>query len=336
MTVTTNTTAGTAKLAPSLAPPARRGLRGVNFRMFGGPFIGLILMVLVFSLLSPYFFTAQNFSNLLQQVAILGIMAAGATLVILIGGIDLSVAAVMAFTLMFSAWLYKNIELPFVLALVAGLLMGALIGLANGLLSTFGKIQPFVATLATMSISLGLALLITNGNTINDFPEWFGDLAVAKVWVIPVQAILMFAIFGVAAFWLKYRPLGRSLYAIGGNEEVARLSGLPVRWTKTYVYVLAGSLAAFAGWLNMATLDSAQPTAAGNYLLNVIAVVVIGGASLAGGRGTMGSTLLGLFVVGVINNGMSFTGISPNAKPVVIGLIIILAVLADRKSAATQ
>lgn len=307
-----------------------------NFRMFGGPFIGLVVMVIVFSAMSPYFFTAQNFSNLLQQVAILGIMAAGATLVILIGGIDLSVAAVMALTLMFSGWLYKNIGIPFVLALLLGVVLGALIGLINGALSTFGKIQPFVATLATMSICLGLALLITNGNTINDFPEWFGDLAVAKVWVIPVQAILMFAIFGIAAFWLKYRPLGRSLYAIGGNEEVARLSGLPVRWTKTYVYVIASTLAAIAGWLNMATLDSAQPTAAGNYLLNVIAVVVIGGASLAGGVGTMGSTLLGLFVVGVINNGMSFTGISPNAKPVVIGIIIILAVLADRKSNASN
>ena len=334
MTVVTNVEA--APDATSSSAGGTKRFKSSNFRMFGGPFIGLVVMVIVFSLLSPYFFTAQNFSNLLQQVAILGIMAAGATLVILIGGIDLSVAAVMAFTLMFSAWLYKSIELPFVLALILGLLMGALIGFINGMLSTFGKIQPFVATLATMSICLGLALLITNGNTINDFPTWFGDLAVAKVWVIPVQAILMFAIFAIAAFWLKYRPLGRSLYAIGGNEEVARLSGIPVRWTKTLVYVIASSLAAIAGWLNMATLDSAQPTAAGNYLLNVIAVVVIGGASLAGGVGTMGSTLLGLFVVGVINNGMSFTGISPNAKPVVIGLIIILAVLADRKNNASR
>ena len=334
MTVVTNVEA--APDATSSSAGGTKRFKSSNFRMFGGPFIGLVVMVIVFSLLSPYFFTAQNFSNLLQQVAILGIMAAGATLVILIGGIDLSVAAVMAFTLMFSAWLYKSIELPFVLALILGLLMGALIGFINGMLSTFGKIQPFVATLATMSICLGLALLITNGNTINDFPTWFGDLAVAKVWVIPVQAILMFAIFAIAAFWLKYRPLGRSLYAIGGNEEVARLSGIPVRWTKTLVYVIASSLAAIAGWLNMATLDSAQPTAAGNYLLNVIAVVVIGGASLAGGVGTMGSTLLGLFVVGVINNGMSFTGISPNAKPVVIGLISILAVLADRKNNASR
>jgi ribose transport system permease protein len=333
MTVTTDPAVETR--ATEAEPKARRRFRSSNFRMFGGPFIGLVVMVVVFSLLSPYFLTAQNLSNLLQQVSILGIMAAGATLVILIGGIDLSVAAVMAFTLMFSAWLYKSLEFPFVPALIAGLLIGALIGFINGVLSTFGKIQPFVATLATMSICLGLALLITNGNTLNDFPEWFSELAVARVWVIPVQALLMFAIFGIAAFWLKFRPLGRSLYAIGGNEEVARLSGLPVRWTKTLVYMIASTLAAFAGWLNMATLDSAQPTAAGNYLLNVIAVVVIGGASLAGGVGTMGSTLLGLFVVGVINNGMSFTGISPNAKPVVIGLIIILAVLADRKSAAS-
>lgn len=311
-----------------------RVFRASNFRMFGGPLIGLIVLLVLFSLLSPYFLTARNFSNLLQQVAILGIMAAGATLVILIAGIDLSVAAVMAFTLMFSAWLYKSLELPFSLALVAGLAMGALIGAINGLLATYAKIQPFVATLATMSICLGLSLLITNGNTLNGFPSWFSQAATAKIWEIPLQAVLMFAIFGFLALWLKFRPIGRALYAIGGNEEVARLSGLNVRLVKTLVYAIAGGLAAVAGWLNMATLDSAQPTAAGSYLLNVIAVVVIGGASLAGGKGTMGSTLLGLFVVGVINNGMSFTGISPNAKPVVIGVIIILAVLADRKTAA--
>jgi ribose transport system permease protein len=311
-----------------------RIFRASNFRMFGGPLIGLIVLLVLFSLLSPYFLTARNFSNLLQQVAILGIMAAGATLVILIAGIDLSVAAVMAFTLMFSAWLYKSLELPFSLALVAGLAMGALIGAINGLLTTYAKIQPFVATLATMSICLGLSLLITNGNTLNGFPSWFAQAATAKIWEIPLQAVLMFAIFGFLALWLKFRPTGRALYAIGGNEEVARLSGLNVRLVKTLVYAIAGGLAAVAGWLNMATLDSAQPTAAGTYLLNVIAVVVIGGASLAGGVGTMGSTLLGLFVVGVINNGMSFTGISPNAKPVVIGVIIILAVLADRKTAA--
>lgn len=311
-----------------------RVFRASNFRMFGGPLIGLIVLLVLFSLLSPYFLTARNFSNLLQQVAILGIMAAGATLVILIAGIDLSVAAVMAFTLMFSAWLYKSLELPFSLALVAGLAMGALIGAINGLLATYAKIQPFVATLATMSICLGLSLLITNGNTLNGFPSWFSQAATAKIWEIPLQAVLMFAIFGFLALWLKFRPIGRALYAIGGNEEVARLSGLNVRLVKTLVYAIAGGLAAVAGWLNMATLDSAQPTAAGSYLLNVIAVVVIGGASLAGGKGTMGSTLLGLFVVGVINNGMSFTGISPNAKPVVLGVIIILAVLADRKTAA--
>ena len=204
------------------------------------------------------------------------------------------------------------------------------------MLTAYAKIQPFVATLATMSICLGLSLLITNGNTINGFPTWFSEAASADIWLIPLQAILMFAIFGFLSLWLKFRPTGRALYAIGGNEEVARLSGLNVRLIKTLVYAIAGGLAGVAGWLNMATLDSAQPTAAGSYLLNVIAVVVIGGASLSGGAGTMGSTLLGLFVVGVINNGMSFSGISPNAKPVVIGVIIILAVLADRKTAAAN
>ena len=296
----------------------------------GGPVVGLVVMIVALSLLSPYFLTTRNLSNILSQISDVGIMAAGAFLIILIGGIDLSVAAVMALTMMVSGWLYAQHGLPFVLALVAGLLVGALIGLINGILLTVGKVQAFVATLATMSAALGLALVVTNGNTINGFPEWFGNLTHTKVLGIPLQAYAMAATYLVLAFWLRFRPRGRALYAIGGNDEVARLSGLPVRRLKTLVFVIAGSLAAVAGWINISQLDSAQPTAGSGYLLNVIAIVVIGGASLSGGSGSIGGTFIGLLIVGVLNNGLSLLHVNPNLQQVVVGAVILAAVLSDR------
>jgi ribose transport system permease protein len=297
-----------------------------------GPLVGLVVMVVVMSFVSPYFLTPRNLSNILTQISDIGIMAAGAALVILIGGIDLSVASVMALSMMFSAWLFQAHGIPFGLALVAGLLLGGLVGLVNGLLATYGRVQPFVATLATMSAAAGLALYITNGSTINGFPTWFGELTTRSVLGVPLQGILMVLIYLVIGFWLRFRPGGRALYAIGGNEEVARLSGLPVRWAKTRVYVIAGALAAVAGWINISRLDSAQPTAGTGYLLNVIAVVVIGGASLAGGVGSMGGAFVGLLIIGVLNNGLSLLHVNPNLQAVVIGVVILAAVLTDRAS----
>lgn len=322
-----------ASLVSAAGPlPPSRGRRALKNRLRGmsGPLAGLIALIVALSFMSEFFFTSRNFTNLVTQVSDIGIMAAGAALVILIGGIDLSVAATMALTMMFTAWLYTEHSVPFGLALVAGLLLGAFVGLVNGLLSTYGRVQPFVATLATMSVATGLALYITSGNPVSGFPTWFGDLTTTSVLGIPLQGYLLVAIYVSLAFWLRYRPGGRALYAIGGNEEVARLSGLAVRRIKTRVYVLAGALAAVAGWINISRLDSAQPTAGGGYLLIVIAVVVIGGASLAGGIGSMGGAFIGLLIIGVLNNGLALLGVNPNLQAVVIGFVIIAAVLTDR------
>ncbi len=299
-------------------------------RALGGPLAGLILMFIALSILSPHFLKAQNLSNIISQVSDIGIMAAGATLVILVGGIDLSTAAVLALTMMFSAWLFANHHIPWALAMILGLAMGALVGFINGVLTTYGKVQAFVATLATMSAASGITLFITDGNTINGFPGWFDTFFNLKPGGIPLVGILMVLIYLVVAFWLKYRPGGRALYAIGGNEEVARLSGLPVKWAKTRVYMIAGALSAVAGWIDIAQLDSAAPTAGTGYLLNVIAVVVIGGASLAGGVGTMGGTFIGLLIIGVLNNGLSLLHVNSNLQPVVVGVVILAAVLTDR------
>lgn len=331
--------AGTAS-GKALLPLSSAGALPVSLakalRSLPGPLLGLIAVMIVLSVMSPYFFTWHNLSNIITQNADIGIMAVGAALVILIGGIDLSVGSTLALSLMTSAWLYRSLEMPFELCVVVGLAVGAAVGLVNGVLSTYGRIQPFVATLATMSAGAGLALYITNGNPINDFPDWYLAITSIEVFGIPLEGIIMVATFLVAAFWLRFRPTGRALYAIGGNAEVARLSGLKVTRIKIGVYVIAGFLAALAGVIVGSRLDSAQPTAGTADLLNVIAVVVIGGASLSGGSGGMLNTFLGLLIIGVLNNGMSLLNVSPNLQPVVIGIAIIIAVLTDRASRSRQ
>lgn len=305
-------------------------------RNLPGPLAGLIVLFIAASFMSEHFLTANNLLNIVGQVSHLGIMAVGAALVIIIGGIDLSVGSTLALSIMTSSWLYSTIGLPFGWSVAAGLAVGVAVGVLNGFLVTRGRIQPFVATLATMSAAAGLALYITNGVPITGFPDWFLQITRVRFYGVSIQAIVLLAVFLWVGLWLRYRPNGRALYAIGGNEEVARLSGIPVRRLKIRVYATAGLLASIGGLIVMSRLNSAQPTAGEADLLNVIAVVVIGGASLAGGRGTMFGTLTGLFIVGVLNNIMNLMNVSPNLQPVVIGAVIIAVVLTDRKTAAGQ
>ncbi|WP_090525632.1 ABC transporter permease [Paracoccus isoporae] len=308
-------------------------LGGSVLRQVPGPLIGLIAVCIAFSWMSPYFLTERNLINIFSQISEIGIMAVGAALVILIGGIDLSVGAVVALSLMVNAWLYRDFGVPFVFSSLVGLGVGALVGLVNGVLSTYGRVQPFVATLATMSACSGLALYVTNGGPVTGFPDWFTGLASLRIFGLPFESLLMVGIFLIVAWWLTFRPTGRSLYAIGGSEEVARLSGINTRAVKILVYVIAGLLAAVASLVLGARLDSAHPTAGISDLLSVIAVVVIGGASLAGGSGGMLGTFIGLLIIGVLRNGMALLNVSPNLQPVVIGIAIIIAVMLDRKTA---
>ncbi|MEN9737267.1 MAG: hypothetical protein RJA26_500 [Actinomycetota bacterium] len=324
------------KLMTSAASSTEKG----RFKRFAskipGPLVGLVGIFILLSFLSPYFLTQNNLMNILTQIAPTGVMAVGAFLVIIIGGIDLSVGATLGFSSMVMAWLYKVESWPFEVSLLIGLLVGALIGFINGILSTVGKLQPFIATLATMSAAGGLAVFITNGNTENGFPAWFDAITQSTFFGIPLQAFILLGVFLLAAFWLRFRPEGRALFAIGGNEEVARLSGVPVRTTKVMVYTIAGFLGAVAGLLVTSRLDSAQPTAGGGDLLNVIAVVVIGGASLAGGSGSLLGTFVGLLIIGVLNNGLALLGVSSNLQPVVLGCVIVAAVMTDRKASKAQ
>lgn len=301
-----------------------------RLKILSGPLIGLILLIIVMSLLSPVFLTPNNLVNIMVQVSYIGIMAAGATLVIILGGIDLSVAAVLGFSFMVVAVTYQNLGWPFWVCIIVGLAVGAGIGLLNGILIAFGNIQPFIATLATMFAATGLSLYLTNGTPILGLPDWFQGLSQTRLAGISLQVYLMLAVFILAGLWLRYRPAGRSLYAIGSNEEVARLSGIRVKAMQLRVYALAGLLAAVAGLVVGARLNAAQPGAGNSSdLLSVIAAVVIGGASLAGGVGTMWGTFVGLLIIGVLNNGLTLLNVSPHLQPVVIGAVIILAVLSD-------
>ena len=322
----------TKSSAPALDEAGGKERLLAAVRLVPGPLIGLVVVIAVLSYLSPYFLTTRNIVNIFSQVSDIGIMAVGSALVIITGGIDLSVGAVLAASLMVNAWLYRYVGMPFPLALVVGLLFGTGVGLVNGALSTYARIQPFVATLATMSACSGFALFITDGSPITTFPDWYTAITSISVLGMPFEAVIMVSIYLIAAFWLRFRPSGRALYAVGGNEEVARLSGLDVQRIRVGVYAVAGFLAALAGIIVGSRLDSAQPTAGANDLLSVIAVVVIGGASLAGGSGSMLGTFIGLLTIGVLRNGMDLLNVSPNLQPVVIGAAIILAVLTDRRA----
>ncbi|WP_137845376.1 ABC transporter permease [Microbacterium sp. 2FI] len=301
-----------------------------KLKILSGPLIGLILLIVVMSFLSPVFLTPNNLVNILVQVSYIGIMAAGATMVIILGGIDLSVAAVLGFSFMVVAVTYQKLGWPFWFSIIVGLAVGAGIGLLNGILVAYGNIQPFIATLATMFAATGLSLYLTNGTPILGLPDWFQGLSQTRWLGISLQVYLMIAVFVIAGLWLRFRPAGRSLYAIGSNEEVARLSGIRVKAMQLRVYALAGLLAAIAGLVVGARLNAAQPGAGNSSdLLAVIAAVVIGGASLAGGVGSMWGTFVGLLIIGVLNNGLTLLDVSPHLQPVVIGAVIILAVLSD-------
>ena len=295
-----------------------------------GPLIGLVLLCAFLSFSTDTFLTLRNFLNVMDQITVLGVMAVGMTLVILIGGIDLSVGSVLALSGMVMGYLGDNRAWPFVLAIVVALIVSAACGLVSGLMVTRLRMPAFIATLAMMSIARGVASIITNGEQIVGFPDWFSNLAIIRHFgFLTVTVGLMVAITAVAWIVLTYRPVGRALYAIGGSQEVARLAGIPVRRYTMGVYVLCGALAGLAGVILSARLDSAQPSSGLGYELDTIAAVVIGGASLSGGVGGIGGTAVGVLIIGFLRNGLNLLQVSPFVQQVVIGVVIAVAVAAD-------
>jgi ribose transport system permease protein len=297
-----------------------------------GPLIGLVLLCVVLAVSTDTFLTIRNILNVLDQVTVLGIMAIGMTLVILIGGIDLSVGSILALAGMVFGFVahpdYLNLSVP--AGIVAALVVAGLCGLVSGLLVTITRLPPFIATLAMMSVARGLGNIITDGSQIIGFPGWFTDLSIIRHFgFLSVTVGLMIVLTVIFAIFLKYRANGRNLYAIGGSPEVARLSGIPVNALTNWVYVICGVLAGLAGIVLAARLDSVQPSSGLGYELDTIAAVVIGGASLSGGIGSIGGTAVGVLIIGVLRNGLNLLGVSPFIQQVVIGVVIALAVAAD-------
>ena len=293
-----------------------------------GTFAGLVSLSLVLWAATPHFLTVSNLLNVLEQTSINAIVAVGMTFVIVSGGIDLSVGSVLALS---GIALARALEagLPVPVSIGLALLTGLACGVANGLLVTYGRLPSFIATLGMMSVARGGALMAAAGRPISGFSEGFRTLATERVLIIPAPVLITAVIYLAAHFVLSRTVFGRATYAIGGNEEAARLSGIHVRFHKTLIFGVAGLTSATAAIILTARLNSAQPTAGTNYELDAIAATVIGGASLLGGEGTLLGALIGALIMGVLRNGLNLLNVSSFFQQVVIGTVIIVAVLID-------
>jgi ribose transport system permease protein len=294
-----------------------------------GPLVALIIAVIIISLTTDRFLTTQNLINVSLQVSTVAIAAIGSTLVILTAGIDLSPGSIVALTTCVLAILVKNMGVPLPLGVIAALTLGIGLGLFNGFFSTYGRIPSFVVTLATLGIYRGLAFLITEGHPIFSISPFLENLFYGKIAGIPLPFLYMLILYGITAVYLRYTPSGRAIYAIGGNESAAHLSGIHVNRTRLLAFILAGLTAAIAGVLIAARLNSGSPNYGVGLELAAIAAAVIGGASLAGGYGNIVSTLFGALTVAVVQNGLNLNAVPAAWQNITLGLIIILAVGLD-------
>ncbi len=335
-------------MASSVTTPPRSGLFPDGFELGrllleGRAFFALIAIIVVFSFLSPYYFSVSNFLIMSSHVAIYGILAIGMLLVILNGGIDLSVGSTLGLAGVVAGFLMQGVTLnalgvvlypPIWVVVLLVCALGAFVGLINGILIARFKVPAFVATLGVMYVARGFALLMTNGLTYNNLGgkaelgntgfDWLGFNRLAG---IPIGVIVLVVLALIGSLVLNRSAFGRWLYSTGGNERAAELSGVPVKKVQVTVYMLSGICAAIAGLILSSQLTSAGPTAGTSYELTAIAAVVIGGAALTGGRGNIRGTLLGAFVIGFLSDGLVIIGISSYWQTVFTGAVIVLAVL---------
>ena len=289
--------------------------------------IGLILLAIILSLATPAFLTGSNILNVGIQAATVAILAFGETFAIVAAGIDLSVGSVAAVSSMFAAYAGASMGMPAWLTVVVGIVAGAVFGALSGIANAYLKLPSFIATLAMMSIARGLTLVISDGRPISTsgVVNFFGG----TILNIPVPIVMMIIMGIIAAIILNFTTIGRSMYAVGGNMEASRLSGISVHKTQIVVFILSGIFAAVAGLVIAGRLHSAQPQAATGYEMDAIASTVIGGASLSGGKGKVSGTFVGAILLAVIRNGLNILNVSSFWQQVVIGLVIAAAVSFD-------
>ncbi len=294
------------------------------------PLLSLFILSAIIAWLSPYFLTVENLFAIGLQMSVVAIMALGQVIVIIAGGIDLSAGSVLGLSGVV-ACIVLRAGYPFVVAMFAALLTGFACGWLNGFFITRGKLPPFIATLGTMGIARGAALIMTAGVPIFGLPPSFAALGGGRLFeLIPHPVMITIAVGIVTHFMLAHTRLGRHAFAIGGNAEAARLAGVPVNRVKQILYTFCGTTCGLAGLILASRLNSGQPTAGAGYELDVIAACVIGGASLSGGEGTVAGALIGALIMGVLRNGCNLLDISAFWQQVAIGAIIIIAVFIDQ------
>jgi ribose/xylose/arabinose/galactoside ABC-type transport system permease subunit len=296
--------------------------------------VAVVAECVIFAILSPSFLTVDNFVNVALQIAIYGILAVGMTLVIITGGIDLSVGSVVALAGVATAGLMEKLagqaSLGVTLAIVLGIVLGLISGGFAGLMVTRLRVPPFIVTLALMTIERGLAFILTGGFSIGNLPLGFGFLGRGHLGPVPVPVLTMALVFAAGYLLLSKSRSGRYIYAIGGNEEASRLSGINTKTVVHGVYLLNGGLAGLAGITLASRLGAGVPNAGLQYELDVIAAVVVGGTSLMGGVGSVMGTFWGTVFIGILNNGLNLANVDPYTQKVALGVVILLAVLLDR------
>jgi len=299
-----------------------------NLKQYG-IFIVFIAICLIISFISPQFLTVSNWTIIITQVSINALLAFGVTFVIITGGIDLSLGSIVAVAGVSAAMLAHPNSYPVILPIVIGLLAGLLIGAFNGFIITKSKIAPFIVTLGTMTIGRGLALILSNGRPVSNLSDSFVFIGSGKILGIPFLIIILLFMFILCSVILNKTILGRYIYAVGGNEQAARASGINVNQVKMAVYSISGLLAGLAGILLTSRITTGQPNAGAGFELDAIAAVVIGGTSTTGGKGSIAGTLIGVLLIGVINNSLDLLNVTSYYQQVVMGVIIIGAVVLD-------
>jgi inositol transport system permease protein len=309
---------------PSLSNSISRGRFGL--------LIALVLAVAVLAVLRPHFLSPANLLNVIRQISINGMLAVGVTFVLLTAGVDLSLGSVVALAGVLAAHFAHPGEYPLAVPLSIGVLAGVCCGAINGTVVTLGRVAPFIATLGMMTVARGLALVASDGRPVSNMSPAMKALA-GDIGVIPIPALIL-AVVALGAWWvLTFTRIGRHIYAVGGNEQAARAAGIHVGRVKMFAYTACGALTGLAGVVLAARITTGQPNAGVAYELDAIAAVVIGGTSLSGGIGTIGGTILGALLMGVIGNGLDLLNVSAYYQQIVKGLLIVGAVWLDRKHA---
>ncbi len=296
-----------------------------------GIVIGLVVLCVVLSMMTPNFLTVHNLINIARQISINGILAVGVTYVLLTGGVDLSLGSLVALTGVVAATFAHPGDYPVAVPILVGILAGAACGATNGVVITWGRVAPFIATLGMMTIARGLALLVSGGRPVSNMSPEMTRLG-GEIAGIPISVLILLATAIASWLFLANTRMGRYIYAVGGNADAARAAGISVRRVKLFAYTVCGALAGLAGVMLAARITTGQPNAGVAYELDAIAAVVIGGTSLSGGAGGVGGTLLGAVLMGVINNGLDLLNVSSYYQQIVKGCIIVGAVWLDRRN----